>query len=181
MAEHAQHTVTDVMTMYKAAFLELPVAGAKWGSGIGKEQEVAEAVWKGYDAWVRLTTTSIDELYTNSLFGEIVARSLDGGLRWQRLSQAWAGAFFAGLWPAMGLPTAAAVQALYAEVQFLAARLTAQDTQIGALHEEVRSVAVDPPAQRKRRAPSAKLDASLKALPVKMNGHRAVATPMAST
>src|SRR5262245_7892484 len=82
MAEQAQHTVTDVMTMYKAAFFELPVAGAKWGSGIGKEQEVAEAVWKGYDAWVRLTTTSIDELYKNSLFGEIVARSLDGGVRW---------------------------------------------------------------------------------------------------
>src|SRR2546422_3573440 len=99
MVEQAQRNEADLMTMYKATFFELPMAGTKWAWGVGKEQEAAAVAWKGYDAWVRLASTSIDELYRNSLFGEVVARALDGTLRWQRLSNAWAGTFFCRLWP----------------------------------------------------------------------------------
>ncbi|HEV8712043.1 MAG TPA: hypothetical protein VGX03_04350 [Candidatus Binatia bacterium] len=180
MAEQAQHTVADLMTMYKATFFELPLAGTQWAWGVGKEQEAAEAAWKGYDAWVRLTSTSIDELYRNSLFGEIAARALDSSLRWQRFSNAWAGTFFGGLWPAVGLPTAAAVQALQEGVQSLTVRLKAQDAQIQALRTELRSLAADLPTQRKRRAPSTRLDASLKALPARMNGHQTGTFPTPS-
>ena len=91
-----------------------------------------------------------------------------------------AGTFFAGLWPAVGLPTAAAVQALTEELQSLASRLRAQDLQIQALRGELRSLASDLPTQRKRPAPVAKLDAPLKALADKRNGHRTVAFPTAS-
>lgn len=180
MAEQARHTVADLMTMYKATFFELPLAGTQWVWGVGKEQEAAEAAWKGYDAWVRLASTAIDELYRNSLFGEIAARALDRSLRWQRLSNVLADAFFGGLWPAVGLPTAAAVQALHGEVQVLTTRLKAQDAQIQALRTELRVLITDLPAHRKRRAPSAKLDAPLNTLPGKMNGHRTVASPTAS-
>jgi hypothetical protein len=168
--------------MYQATCFELPLAGAKWGWGVGKEYEVVEAAWKGYDAWVRLTSTSIDGLYRDSLFGEVAVRSLDSVLRWQRLSQALVSAAFAGLWPAVGLPTAAAVQALHEEIQSLAARFKAQDAQLQTLRAELRELSVDLPAQRKRksRAPSARLDASLKAMPARMNGHRIVTLPTAS-
>jgi hypothetical protein len=97
--------------------------------GIGNEKEITETAWKGYDAWVRLATATIDNLYRIPLFGEVVARSLDATLRWQRLSNALVGASFAGLWPVIGLPTAAAVQGLRAEVQ--------------TLHEELRSATTD--------------------------------------
>ncbi len=180
MAKQDQHDVADLMTMYNAIFFEFPIAGAKWGWGVGKEQEVAEAAWKGYDAWVRLTSTSINELYKNSLFGEIATRSLDRGLRWQRLSNVLADAFFAGLWPAVGLPTAAAMQALGEEVRSLIARLKAQDVQIQALRAEFRVLIADLPAQRKRRAPSARLDAPPKTMPAKMNGQRTVTAPLTS-
>jgi hypothetical protein len=180
MAEQARHTAADLMTMYKAAFFDLPLTGTQWAWGVGKEQEATAAAWKGYDAWVRLASTTIDELYRNSLFGEITARALDRSLRWQRFSNAWAGAFFAGLWPAVGLPAAATVQTLHEEVRSLTTRLKAQDAQIQALRAEVRMLSVDFPAPRKRRAPGAKLDASLKPLPAKMNGHQTVAFPTAS-
>jgi hypothetical protein len=177
MAEQARHTGADLMTMYQATFFDLPMAGTKWAWGVGKEQEATEAAWKGYDAWVRLASASTDGLYRNSLFGDIMARALDRGLRWQRLSNAWAGAFFGGLWPVVGLPTAAAVQALQEGVQSLTARLTAQDLQIQALRKEVRTLTADLPTQRKRRASSSRLNAQLKALPAKMNGHQTSTFP----
>jgi hypothetical protein len=180
MAEKTQRNVADLMTMYTAAFFEFPLAGAKWGWRLGEEQEVVEAAWKGYDAWVRLTSASIDDLYRNPLFGELMTRSLDRDLRWQRLSQALVSAFFAGLWPAVGLPTAAAVQALHEEVQSLTTRLKIQDAQIQALCAELRSLAADLSPQGKRRAPRTKLDAPLKPIPVKTNGHRAVTAPLTS-
>ena len=172
MAEQAQHNVADLMTMYTATFLELPLAGTKWAWGVGREQEATEAAWKSYDAWVRLASASTDRLYRNSLFGEIVARTLDAGLRRQRLGNAWAGAFFGGLWPVVGLPTAAAVQALQEGVQSLTIRLAAQDAQLQALHREVRPLTAGLPSQRKRRASSARPRTPLQALPAKLNGHQ---------
>jgi hypothetical protein len=181
MAEQAHHTTTDLMTMCKATFIDLPIAGAKWGWGVGMEQEVAQAAWKGYDAWVRLTSASIDELYNNSLFVNYTINTLDRSLRWRRLSQALAGAFFAGLWPTVGLPTATDVQALTEELRSLTNRLKAQELQIQAWREELLSLTSDPPAQRKRRAAShAKIDTSLKAFSRRMNGHQTVAFPTAS-
>jgi hypothetical protein len=130
----------DLLTMYKATLFDFPLARTKSGLGMGKEKEVTEAVWKGYDAWVRLANASIDDLYRNSLFGDLMGRSLDRGLRWQRLNQAAAGAFFAALWPAVGLPTAAAVQALHEEISALNARVKAQDAIAQTLHEEFRAL-----------------------------------------
>jgi hypothetical protein len=121
--------VEDLVTVYQTLFFDLPLAGTKWGLGIGKEQEVTETAWKSYDAGVRLATASIDTLYRSPVFGEVVARSLDVMLRWQRLSNALVGASVAGLWPILGLPTAATVQGLRAEVQ--------------TLREELRSAASD--------------------------------------
>jgi len=180
MTEKTQHHVANLTTLWEAAFFELPIAGAKWGWGVGKEQEVAEAAWKGYDAWVRMANVQVDELYRDPLVGALAVRFLDRSLRWQRFGSALTDAFFAGLWPAVGLPTAAAVQALTEESRSLTARLKAQDAHIQTLHEELRLLTADLPTQRKRRASSTRLDASLKALPAKMNGHRPVAFPEAS-
>jgi hypothetical protein len=119
----------DLVTMYQTFFFDLPLTGTKWGSGTRTEQEVTETVWKGYDAGVRLATAAINNLYRQPVVSEVVARSLGAMLRWQRLSNVLVGASFAGLWSATGLPTAAAVQGLRAEVQIL--------------REELRSAATD--------------------------------------
>jgi hypothetical protein len=130
----AEKTITqgveDLVTVYQTLFFDLPAVSTRWELGIGREKEITETAWKGYDAWVRLATVTIDNLYRIPLFGEVVARSLDATLRWQRLSNALVGASFAGLWPAIGLPTAAAVQGLRAEVQTLREELHSAATDL---------------------------------------------------
>jgi hypothetical protein len=126
MAEKKMQEMEDLVTVYKALFFDLPLARTRWGFGIGGEKEVAEVAWKGYDAAVQLSTAFIDNLYRAPLFGEVMARSLDGMLRWQRLSSAVAGAFFPAWSQAIGLPTAAEIQALRAEMQALREELRSQ-------------------------------------------------------
>ena len=162
MAEKKSQSTEDLLTVYRTLFLDLPLAGTKWGLGIGKEKEVTETAWKGYDAWVRLASASTDGLYRNPLFGDLLARSLEGFLRWQRLSNALAGAFFAGLWQAVGLPRAAEVQALRSEAQ--------------ALREELRSLTAGLPAHSKEREALVEVEARIEAWQVKMKGNGAAAT-----
>jgi hypothetical protein len=116
----------DLATVYRSLFVDLPLASARWGLGMGEEKEVAEAAWAGYDAAVRLSTTAVDNLYRTPVFGDFTSRSLDGLLRWQRFGNAFAGVLFAGLWQTVGLPTAAETHALREEIQ--------------ALREEVRAL-----------------------------------------
>ena len=118
VAKTSQHA-EDLVTVCQTLFLDLPFVGAKWGLASEGEKETAEVAWKGYDAWIRWTSASIDNLYRNPLLGTVVARSLDGFLRWQRLSSALAGAFFAGVWQAASLPTIPVVQALQVEIHAL--------------------------------------------------------------
>ena len=140
MADKTAQRGEDLLTMYKATLLDFPIAGARWGLGIGQEKKVVETVWKGYDAWVRLASTSIDDLYRNPLFGDWLTRSLDRWVRWQRLNQVAVGTFFAALWPAVGLPTAAAVQALHEELYSLDLRLKAQNATAQTLRGELRAL-----------------------------------------
>ena len=107
-------SVEDLGTVNKTLWLDLPLAGAKWGLGSGSERETLAAAWKGYDASMRLATAALDNLYRTPLFDEIMARSLDSALRWQRLSNALAGVLFTRLRQVVGLPTAAETQALRA-------------------------------------------------------------------
>ena len=163
-AKTSQHA-EDLVTIYQTLFLDLPLAGARWGLGIKGAKETAEVAWKGYDAWVRFTSTSLDELYRNPLFAATVARSLDGWLRWRQLSNALAGAFFAGLWPAVGLPKTTEVQALHVEVR--------------ALREEFRSLTADLfLAQSKESKVHTELAEQLEALPTRLNGKGTVNNAM---
>jgi hypothetical protein len=128
MAEKKRQEMEDLVTVSKTLFIDLPLTGTRWGFGIEGEKELAEVAWKGYDAAVRLSTAAIDNLYRAPLFGEVMARSLDSMLRWQRLSSAAARAFFPALWRAIGLPTAVETQALRAEIHALRQELRSQGT-----------------------------------------------------
>src|SRR6266446_3102322 len=127
----------DLGTVYQTLFLDLPFAGAKWGMGIGGGKETAEVAWKGYDAWIRWTSASIDDLYRSPLLGAVVIRSLDGFLRWQRLSSALTKAFFAGMWQTFGFAQITDMQTLQIEVH--------------ALREEFRALTASLPTRSKER------------------------------
>jgi len=140
MADKMMQRGEDLLTVYKAALFDFPLAGATWGLGMGQEKKTTETAWRGYDAWVRLANASVDDLYRDPLFGDLLARALDRWVRWQRLNQVAVGTFFAALWPAVGLPTAEAVQALHEELYSLAARLQAQDATAQTLRGELRAL-----------------------------------------
>ncbi len=118
MAERTQSS-KDLLTLYKALVIELPVAGTKATLGVGKDHELAQTAWKAYEAWVRLVNRSTDALYQNPFFGEALGRSLDGLLRTQRLTDSVSGAVFAALRSVAGLPGASEVQAVRSELHDL--------------------------------------------------------------
>jgi hypothetical protein len=80
------------------------------------EQDLQQAGWKAYDAWVQLLNESVNGLYNSPQVGSSVGRSMESSLKWQRLGSAMTDAFFAALWPAVGLPSAAELTELRAEV-----------------------------------------------------------------
>ena len=145
MAKQAAVGINEMaFTVLRTLLLELPLVTAKRGFGRAEKRAVTATAWKGYDASIRLGSASIDRLYGNHLLGGLLARSVHGLLRWQRLNSAAMGAFFTGLWRATDIPTATEVNALREELRALAASLKAQGERIEALIDRpVRSKAPD--------------------------------------
>jgi hypothetical protein len=104
--------------------VELQFAALRRLAGLDGDQELQQTTWKAYDAAVRFANVATDELYVSPVFGAAVGRTMDTALKWQRLNSAVAGAFFAALWPAVGLPTAAELTELRSEVGALRDELT---------------------------------------------------------
>jgi hypothetical protein len=122
MAERAQ-SGKDLLTLYKALFIELPVAGSKATLGVAKDYEVEEAAWKAYEAWVRLVNNATDALYQNPFFGDALGRNLHGLLRVQLLANSVSGALSAALRSVAGLPGVSELQAVRTEVHDLRSEL----------------------------------------------------------
>lgn len=152
MATTTRNGMADVMTMWTSTFLDVPLASAQWGWGMGQARDVQGAVWKGYDAWVRVATAAVDRTYKNPLFGDWVADALDLALRWQHWSQTIASTVAAGVVPTLGLPTAAMLDSLQEDVHALTAHLTEQDVQLRAMRAEIRDLSAERVAPR--RVPS---------------------------
>ena len=52
----------DLTTAYRTLFVDLPLAEARWGVGLGSEQEVLKAVWTEYDALAHLASSAFEPL-----------------------------------------------------------------------------------------------------------------------
>ncbi len=96
--------------------VELPFAALRRLAGVDRKEQLQQTAWKTYDALVRFANVATDETYASPVFGAAVGRSMDTALKWQRLNSAVVGAFFAALWPAVGLPSASHLTELRAEV-----------------------------------------------------------------
>ena len=99
------------------------------------QKSVQQAGWKAYDSWVRMTNEATNALYAEPLVIEVTSRTLETGLRWQRVGSAMAGAFFSALWPAVGLPTAEEVSGLRGEVRAMRDQLS--EATLGARQAEL--------------------------------------------
>ena len=111
------NTVVDFAFKFiEAGWVELPGAVTRQLTGAGSEQDVYEAGWKAYDAWVRLANEAVNRLYADRAFSETAARAFETNLGLGRITETFASAFFGNLWPAVGLPTASEVQTLRSEL-----------------------------------------------------------------
>jgi hypothetical protein len=130
----------EQLSKFSEAMVEMPFVAARSilaqnGGSLGEQdpsKDLQQAGWKAYDAWVQLINESTNGLYANPEVGSSVGRSMEASLKWQRLGSAMTGAFFAALWPAVGLPSAAELTELRAEVGALrddlaTARLEAEE------------------------------------------------------
>jgi len=126
MAKQTGHLADDVFTLTKSVFVDLPVAGMRWGWGLSSEKALTETAWTGYDAGVRLSTAAIDNLYRLPLYGAVLRGAAPVLLRWQQVSNAVMGAAAAGLWRTVGLSTKAETRALQDAVTQLGGELRAQ-------------------------------------------------------
>jgi hypothetical protein len=108
--------VEDLAKFYEAAWFDLPAAAAQRLLGLGDEENLGQAGWKAYDAWIRLGNTATNRLYANRAVGGFTGRAMETVLKVRRAGDALASAFFGNLWPSMGLPTAAEVHALRDEL-----------------------------------------------------------------
>lgn len=145
MAENnGANMLTDAMKIYKTMFFDLPVAGVRQSLGLADNKETTANAWSGYDAMVRLTSRGIDSLYRTPQFAEATARSLDGFLRWQQVSNALTKTILTGLTQAAGLPSANETKALQAEIRALREEVTALRgvTELRAVSPKVEKPAV---------------------------------------
>jgi hypothetical protein len=125
MAANSQaQGAVELATIYKSFLFDLPLASMKWSFGINAEKEASEAAWKGYDASVRLATTTIDALYRSPLFSDVAGRTLNMLLRWQQIGNAVNGTVFTGLWKALGVPTAAEMESLAEQLRSVEEKLS---------------------------------------------------------
>jgi hypothetical protein len=115
----------NLVNFAEAIMIDLPIAAAKRILARTDERELNEAGWKAYDAVVQAANNATSRVYTNSTFGRAAAGAMEFAVRAQRLNVALSGALFANLWPAIGLPAAAEVEAMREEITALRSELAA--------------------------------------------------------
>jgi hypothetical protein len=127
MKKELTNVIDFAFEFIHAGWVKLPGALTRQMTGAGSEQDVHEAGWKAYDAWVRLANEAVNRLYADRTFGETAARAFETNLGLGRLAETFASAFFGNLWPGVGLPTASEVQTLRSELTGLREELRARE------------------------------------------------------
>jgi hypothetical protein len=121
--------VENLFNLAEATVVDLPIAAAKRLVGSSDERELHEAGWKAYDAAVAIANDTTNRVFTTPAIARLTSRSLEAAVRWQRLNNAVQSAFFATLWPSIGLPTATEMQA-------------ARD-ELSEIHGEIQAMRID--------------------------------------
>jgi hypothetical protein len=126
MEDHTSHVINDVLTWAKTFAIDLPLQSTQWAFSTDKEKAITETAWQGYDASVRVLTSTIDTLYRLPLSGVVLDRTANTLLRWQRMSNAVTDAMFSGFWRTVGIPTTAEVRAIEEIISHLVMKIHEQ-------------------------------------------------------
>ncbi len=123
MAQKNSQLADAVTNLAEATLIDLPLLAMGRLFDRTFSDELRKARWKAYDAGVAVTTELTNRLYTSRRVGRVSSRVLDTSLKVQRLADAATGAFFAALWPIVGLPTASEMRRLSDQVESLREQL----------------------------------------------------------
>lgn len=132
MPQNQSQLGAAVTNLAEALLIEVPLlaVGSLFNRRFGRD--LGQAGWKAYDAGVTITTELTNRVYASPRVARISSRAMDNWLNLQRFSSAATGAFFAALWPVVGLPTAAEMQQLIDQVESVREQLQANDAAFGA-------------------------------------------------
>ena len=101
----------------RAANRQSTADGCRHFADKGIDRQLHELGWKAYDTVIGAANGATNRVFTSPTVGQVLGGAIDIMLRWQRLNAAVAGAFFAALWPAVGLPSATEVEAIRGEMR----------------------------------------------------------------
>jgi hypothetical protein len=132
MAQKNSQLVSAVNTLAEALLIDLPLfaVGHLFDRRFG--DDLRKAGWRAYDAGVATATELTNRVYSSRRVGRVSGRALDASLKLQRLADAASGAFFAALWPMVGLPTASEMRRLSDQMESLREQLQPSELTIEA-------------------------------------------------
>ena len=124
MAQKSTQLADAITNLADAALIDLPrLAIARLFNSAGSDRELRNVGWKAYDASIAIATELTNRLYSSPRVGRVSGRAIDVSLKFQRLADAAAGAFFAALWPMVGLATTSEIRRLSDKIDSLREQL----------------------------------------------------------
>jgi hypothetical protein len=141
MSQPKSELTTGIRALAEVAIVDLPAALTLRTFKADTNNELYKAGWKAYEAATGMVTDLTNRAYANRSIARVGARMLENSLKTQRVVDAFAGAFFSALWPSLGLPMAADIEALRRDVK--------------ALREEIRTAEYDRAAANQAEAEDA--------------------------
>jgi hypothetical protein len=128
---------TGLLALAEVALIDLPAAVTLRAFKAETDGDLYQAGWKAYEAATGMVTDLTNRAYANRSIARVGARMLENGLKTQRVVDAFAGAFFSALWPSLGLPMAADIEALRRDVKSLREEIRTAEYQRAAASEHL--------------------------------------------
>jgi len=129
MSQPKPQLKNGLLALAEVAMVDLPAAVTLRAFKAEKDGELQKAGLESYAVATGVVTDLTNRAYANRPFASFGARIIERSMRTQRVVDAFTGAFFAALWPSIGLPMATDIEALRRDVK--------------ALREEIRATAYE--------------------------------------
>jgi len=134
MAQNNSRLSDAVTNLAEAVLIDLPLFAIGRSLDRSFSNDLHHTAWRAYDASVAISTDLTNRMYRSRRFGRVSGRALEASLKAYRLADAASGAFFASLWPMVGLPTASEMRRLSDKIDSLRQQLRPPELGVEVSH-----------------------------------------------